>query len=148
MTAGIGPIEKYVSEQKGIPTEQALLEQLRKQTLVVTFNKLDGDERVMTCTKSFDVIPEEHHPKTDKEPKAGTITVWDVNAEGWRSFRYDRITKIEENKMKDFSGNLITISVLEREIQYAESQLQPHDTGHIHTAISWMKHRVEMLKGV
>ena len=33
-----------------------------------------------------------------------------------------------------------------REVEYAKSQLQPHDTGHINTAISWMKHRVQELK--
>ena len=53
-------VTKTVAEMKGIPTQEDLLEQLRKETLVVTFNKLNGDERVMTCTKSFDVIPEEH----------------------------------------------------------------------------------------
>ena len=47
----------FVANAKGIPTEEKLKETLRKETLVVTFNKLDGDERVMTCTKSFDVIP-------------------------------------------------------------------------------------------
>jgi len=36
--------------------------------------------------------------------------------------------------------------VLLEEIQYAENQLQPHDTGHIHTAISWMKTRVKSIK--
>lgn len=88
----------FVANAKGIPTEEKLKETLRKETLVVTFNKLDGDERVMTCTKSFDVIPEESRPKTDKDAKAGTVTVWDLNAKGWRSFRYDRITKVEEQK--------------------------------------------------
>lgn len=38
------------------------------------------------------------------------------------------------------------IIMLMEEIAYAESQLQPHDTGHIHTAISWMKNRVEEIK--
>lgn len=38
------------------------------------------------------------------------------------------------------------IIMLMEEIAYAESQLQPHDTGHIHTAISWMKYRVELIK--
>jgi hypothetical protein len=38
------------------------------------------------------------------------------------------------------------IIVLMEEIAFAESQLQPHDTGHIHTAISWMKNRVEQIK--
>ena len=91
-------VAKKVAEMKGIPTQEELLEQLSNNTLVVTFNKLDGDERIMTCTKSFDVIPEEHKPKTDKQPKEGNVTVWDLNAKGWRSFRYDRITKVEEQK--------------------------------------------------
>ena len=41
---------------------------------------------------------EEHKPKTDKEPKEGNVTVWDTNAKGWRSFKYDRITKVEKQK--------------------------------------------------
>lgn len=52
----------------------------------------------------------------------------------------------KKDKTKDFSGNLITINVLEREIEYAKSRLRPHDTGHIHTAISWMENRIEELK--
>ena len=39
-------------------------------------------------------------------------------------------------------------TALEREIEYAKSQLQEHDTGHIHTAISWMEHRKNQLKGI
>lgn len=85
----------FVASAKGIPNEKDLLEQLQQETLVVTFNKLDGDQRVMTCTKSTDVIPKESLPKTNKEPKEGTITVWDINAKGWRSFKYDRVTKVE-----------------------------------------------------
>lgn len=38
------------------------------------------------------------------------------------------------------------IFALEAEIVHAEAQLQTHDTGHINTAISWMKHRVRELK--
>ena len=49
----------------------------------------------MTCTKSFDIIPEESRPKTEKEPPKGNVTVWDVNAKGWRSFKHDRVTKVE-----------------------------------------------------
>lgn len=33
-----------------------------------------------------------------------------------------------------------------REIEYAKSQLQPHDTGHINTAISWMEKRISHLQ--
>lgn len=38
------------------------------------------------------------------------------------------------------------IEILNQEIDYATSRLQPHDTGHIHTAISWMKERVRDLE--
>ena len=39
-----------------------------------------------------------------------------------------------------------TIQVLHSEIEYAKSQLQPHDTGHIHTAINWMTERILQLE--
>ena len=90
-----------IASLKGIPTQETLTKLLSEGILVVTFNKLDGDERVMTCTKSANIIPEEHLPKTNKEPKQGTVTVWDVNAKGWRSFKYDRVTKVENETRND-----------------------------------------------
>jgi hypothetical protein len=38
------------------------------------------------------------------------------------------------------------IEVIENEVTYAKSCLQPHDTGHINTAISWMEKRVAAIK--
>ena len=38
------------------------------------------------------------------------------------------------------------IAVLKAEIEHLKSQLQPHDTGHIHTTISTLKHRVRELE--
>jgi len=38
------------------------------------------------------------------------------------------------------------VIALEEEIVYAKSCLEPQDTGHIHTAISWMDKRVRELK--
>ena len=90
-------IKQEIAEMKGIPVQEELNKLLREDIYTVTFLKLDGDERVMTCTKSFNIIPEEHQPKTDKEPKQGTVTVWDLNAKGWRSFRYDRVKKFEKS---------------------------------------------------
>jgi hypothetical protein len=83
-----------IAELKGIPKQDELLNILKTGVLIVTFNKLDGDERVMTCTKNNDNIPEDMRPKTEKVIKEGTITVWDLNAKGWRSFKYDRVTKV------------------------------------------------------
>lgn len=88
-------VSDTIAQLKGIPTKEQLAERLQKETLTVTFLKLDGDRRVMTCTKSFDIIPLEHQPKTDKPAKEGTVTVWDVTAQAWRSFRYDRVEAVE-----------------------------------------------------
>ena len=55
---------------------------------------------------------------------------------------------MSKKKLKDFSGNLIRVNILGQEIEHAKSQLQPHDTGHIYTAISWLEQRVRELKGI
>ena len=86
-----------IEKLKGIPTKDELLKMLSEKTAVVTFNKLNGDERVMTCTKDLNVIPKENHPKATKEAHDKNITVWDTNAKGWRSFVYDRVRKVEAN---------------------------------------------------
>jgi len=37
------------------------------------------------------------------------------------------------------------IKSLKEEIAYLKTQLQPHDTGHIHTTIATLEHRVKEL---
>ena len=55
-----------------------------------------------------------------------------------------RTTKDKNKLFRD----IMRIGVLEDEIRYAKGQLQPHDTGHIHTAIDWLEHRIRRLKGI
>jgi len=43
------------------------------------------------------------------------------------------------------SGDEIRLAVLQDEIEIHKSRLEPHDTGHLHTAISVIKHRIEEL---
>ena len=38
------------------------------------------------------------------------------------------------------------IAVLKAEIVHLKSKLEPHDTGHIHTTISTLEHRVRELE--
>ena len=57
--------------------------------------------------------------------------------------------KVQTGKDKNkLFRDIMRIGVLEDEIKYAKGQLQPHDTGHIHTAIDWLEHRVRQLKGI
>ena len=39
------------------------------------------------------------------------------------------------------------ISVLKAEVEHLKSKLEPHDTGHIHTTISTLNHRIKELEG-
>jgi len=42
--------------------------------------------------------------------------------------------------------NIDKLIMLMDEIAIAKSRLEPHDTGHIHTSISWLQQRVEEVK--
>ena len=57
------------------------------------------------------------------------------------------MTELQRSKNKKLINDLIRADVIKEEIEYAKRKLQPHDTGHIHTAISWMEHRIRNLKG-
>jgi len=72
---------------------------LRTEKVTVSFTKVNGEHRDMTCTLKTDLIPEDQlsksqirESKEDKEPS--NQPVYDINAKGWRSFKYDSITKI------------------------------------------------------
>lgn len=78
---------------------EQLVEKLKQQTLVVKFNKLNGDFREMTCTLQEELLPptEKTIPlsnKKIKETNHEVLSVWDLNAKGWRSFRVDRIVEV------------------------------------------------------
>tara|TARA_Y100000114_G_scaffold38372_1_gene34073 strand:+ start:577 stop:750 length:174 start_codon:yes stop_codon:yes gene_type:complete len=49
-------------------------------------------------------------------------------------------------KEEDMFENTLKIEFLKDEIRIAETYLRPTATGHIHTAINWMKSRLEMLQ--
>ena len=72
---------------------------LLKETAVINFVKADGTERTMIATRNNDLIPAEHHPKEvvlaeGQEPKpenTDIVKCFDLEANGWRSFRVDSL---------------------------------------------------------
>lgn len=92
-------VSETVASLKGIPTKADLKAQLEQNVLVVDFTKLNGDKRVMTCTLREDIKPAATKTDTMSQKKVreisdAVVSVWDVNAKGWRSFRYDRINSV------------------------------------------------------
>ena len=93
-------VQDTVAALKGIPTKEELMEMLRKEVVEVTFLKLDGDERKMPCTLMPSLLPAatKDDPMTQKKVREisdKVVAVWAVESKGFRSFRYDRVTKVE-----------------------------------------------------
>ena len=69
----------------------SLLEALSKGVVTVVFTKKDGTDRTMSCTRNSVLIPSEFHPKNESKEIGDNIPVFDVEANGWRSFNYNSL---------------------------------------------------------
>ena len=68
---------------------------LKEAVIAVKFKKVDGTERLMHCTLLADrIVP--HEKTTDREKKINedVASVWDVEKDAWRSFRYDSVISV------------------------------------------------------
>lgn len=74
----------------------ALKEDLKNGIHTVVFEKTDGTIREMRCTLQPDMLPQflsEVAPVAKTENPA-TLAVWDVDNQGWRSFRVDSVQTV------------------------------------------------------
>jgi hypothetical protein len=77
--------------------KQQVLDQLSAGPVVVTFTKKDGTERVMPCTTNPTVIMFKDqgnvapYSLTSNAIDAKVASVYDLEANGWRSFRWDSV---------------------------------------------------------
>jgi len=70
---------------------------LQERAVTVDFEKADGAFRSMKCTLNQDlgakyVVTEN---KTPRKSNPEVCVVWDLNQQAWRSFRWDRIKRIQ-----------------------------------------------------
>ena len=72
-------------------------EMLRNQELTITFTKKDGTERVMRCTLDPTKLPIQENTNTNSTRKVSTETmsVFDLDAQGWRSFTKKAVKSID-----------------------------------------------------
>lgn len=73
---------------------------LAAYVMEVEFTKQNGENRVMVCTTKNDKIPEEMQPKGESKVPVNeeVIRVFDIESQGWRSFRVDSIKKFAFTK--------------------------------------------------
>jgi hypothetical protein len=79
-------------------TRDGLIDMLRHNIVNVTFTKVNGDERVMRCTLNANYVPNapSQNGELVVEGKAtsNNIAAWDLEANGWRSFRVASVKNI------------------------------------------------------
>lgn len=71
---------------------------LQSEVVTLTFTKKDGSERVMQATLSESRIPSSGNVTESagtRKYSAEAQPVYDIEANGWRSFRWDSLSKIE-----------------------------------------------------
>lgn len=80
-----------------------LKEILNNGVATIVFTKTDGTERTMKCTLLPEYMPANIHQsqkllteETQRVENPNTVSVWDIENNGWRSFRIDSVKSIEK----------------------------------------------------
>jgi hypothetical protein len=88
-------MEHAFSEKVGQDWLKSLL---AERVVAVVFTKADGTEREMNATLQDSVLPEVQKELGSDAPvrakSKDALAVWDVDAQGWRSFRWDSIKSV------------------------------------------------------
>jgi len=71
---------------------------LRENKCSVTFEKVNGEIRKMLCTLNSSLIPKEEVEVGEKRTKVENVDVlpvYDLESNGWRSFRWNSLKEFE-----------------------------------------------------
>lgn len=84
--------------------KQDVIDQLKSGTTAIEFTKVNGDPRIMICTLNEDIVPPatKEDPLTQKKVRAineEVQVVWSVDSSGWRSFRWDSLTRVGDTEV-------------------------------------------------
>lgn len=94
------------------PLRKDVLDLLRGGICEITFNKVNGEQRVMPCTLKADLLPVQDQKDltyhTLKESKTDAVSVWCTDANNWRSFKLSNLISINplyDNRIEDLDSN-------------------------------------------
>ena len=85
---------KIEEAEEKMRQQQQIRQGLMSGIIEVSFTKKDGTDRTMKCTLNSQYLPEQKdlEQEIDKRNKSDeVIAVWDIEKEGWRSFRWDSV---------------------------------------------------------
>lgn len=100
----------FGTQQTVLPSRDALIELLKEHELLITAYKSDAHVMILRCTLKPDVLPPPKNTgptiaeiimmPSPSAARASTndpnhITVWCTDRQAWRSFRYERLLRVE-----------------------------------------------------
>jgi hypothetical protein len=71
-----------------------VVDMLHKETVNITFTKVNGEEREMTCSLQESLLPPKKEGTTQRKENPDVLAVFDIVNEGWRSFRWDSLKTV------------------------------------------------------
>lgn len=71
-----------------------LIDLLHSEVVDIEFTKADGSTRLMTCTLREESLPAKGDSTRTKAQNPDIQAVFDTVQQGWRSFRWDSLLKV------------------------------------------------------
>ena len=71
-----------------------VMEKLKSDVINIIFTKVDGSTRSMKATLNESIVPGEASTRATDSSANTAQAVWDTEASGWRSFKWDSIKEV------------------------------------------------------
>ena len=79
--------------------KQEVKDLLSKGAVTISFQKADGTPRLMHCTLNENMFRYDYKENGgERKSKDDVLSVWDIDSNGWRSFRWDRVREVNDTK--------------------------------------------------
>lgn len=75
-------------------TKESIRNLLRQAVVGITFVKADGTVRDIKCTLAEEFLPIQEVKESSKKNSSNNCSVWDMEKQEWRSFRWESVTHI------------------------------------------------------
>jgi len=85
-----------MNEEMDLVNKKAALEDLFRMypAFEIVFTKVNGEERTMRCSRDAQILPPMTEKKNPKPENPDVFVVWDLDEDGFRSFRIDNLKAI------------------------------------------------------
>ena len=78
---------------------------IHNDVVTVVFKKKDGSTREMLCTTLPSILGLPGEVYVENPPSETIVTVWDLENEGWRSFKFDQLISLYTDDFEYVAGS-------------------------------------------